>query len=255
MPNHVFNSLNVSGDDKVLKRFIKMAAETESGEKEDFATGKMEKYSAHRHISFNKFIPMPKELDITSDGMVNYLSNPFSGKTPIEQIVDSIKKADAKTVKNFVQAILNLNKYGHCSWYEWNVAHWGTKWNAYDINEPEIVKGSATYHFNTAWSPPIPVVKRMAEIFPALRFELVYEEESDFYGKLVCQDGAVIEDTSGEYTGAYACKDCGYEGGKFHQDGKCPQCGSTSTPLTYDEWEKGQSGKTEENKPKKEKTK
>ena len=40
-------------------------------------------------------------------------------------------------------------------WYNWRVANWGTKWEAYDQSEGDIDKecGYAEFTFNTAWAP------------------------------------------------------------------------------------------------------
>ena len=52
----------------------------------------------------------------------------------------------------------NLAKHGYASWYEWAIATWGTKWDAYDI---ELIDetydsegGHLTVTFDTAWAPP-----------------------------------------------------------------------------------------------------
>jgi hypothetical protein len=57
-------------------------------------------------------------------------------------------------------------------WYEWTCANWGTKWNAIRFC---LEKDEATCFecsFDTAWAPPVPVWKKMGEMFPTLDFEL-----------------------------------------------------------------------------------
>lgn len=58
------------------------------------------------------------------------------------------------------------------NWYDWNVEHWGTKW---DANDPLIAeyfehgKGTPpnqsfiTLTFETAWSPPLPFIQHMVD--------------------------------------------------------------------------------------------
>lgn len=53
--------------------------------------------------------------------------------------------------------------YGVNTWLEWCPKHWGTKWNAYNISVDE---NSIT--FDTAWTTPIPIVNRLAELFPEI---------------------------------------------------------------------------------------
>lgn len=51
-----------------------------------------------------------------------------------------------------------------------------------------------TYHFSTAWSPPVAWVEKVAKDWTDLSFELRYEEGGCcFAGYLVFEDGEVIE--------------------------------------------------------------
>ena len=59
---------------------------------------------------------------------------------------------------------------------KWQVANWGTKWEA---DETELVDEWDTgvcYGFNTAWSPPIALLKSIGPNWPTLKFLLHYEE-------------------------------------------------------------------------------
>jgi hypothetical protein len=92
--------------------------------------------------------------------------------------------------------------------YGWRVANWGTKWRAALVHREEPEAGSAegtvavVFHFDTAWSPPLPVVRKAAELFPSLSFELRYFECGDgFNGMFCCSRGEVDFDESGPYFG------------------------------------------------------
>jgi hypothetical protein len=78
-------------------------------------------------IDFNKLIPMPE-----------YIYQGNLGKEEIE-------------------------KYGKNNWYDWSIENWGTKWNArdsiIDYENKEIT-------FDTAWSPPIPIIEKLTQLFP-----------------------------------------------------------------------------------------
>jgi len=72
--------------------------------------------------------------------------------------------------------------------YEWRVSHWGTKWNAYDVeidpNDPEMTR--TTIEFLTAWSPVSEkmIRKFMVDNHPRLRWEILYAERGlRFYGR------------------------------------------------------------------------
>jgi hypothetical protein len=70
------------------------------------------------------------------------------------------KVGEYHTVHGFVKG----EESGHTeyNWYEWNVKNWGTKWNAYEVSS-EIDGGSISYHFNTAWSIPEPIIHALAD--------------------------------------------------------------------------------------------
>lgn len=75
------------------------------------------------------------------------------------------------------------NRY---NWYDWNVANWGTKWNASDGDgwefTTDVVGTAARVQFSTAWSPPYGVIEALWEKCKALNFEITYswEEEQGF---------------------------------------------------------------------------
>ena len=56
-------------------------------------------------------------------------------------------------------------KYGSNNWYDWRLANWGTKWNAYDceLDASRIKQGILEYRFDTAWGPPAGVCRRLLD--------------------------------------------------------------------------------------------
>lgn len=61
------------------------------------------------------------------------------------------------------------------NWYEFNVREWGTKWDASEVMV-DVFDYETIVHFDTAWSPPIPVIKEIIKQYPDLTFEYDYEE-------------------------------------------------------------------------------
>jgi len=62
-----------------------------------------------------------------------------------------------------------LAKYGAWDWYDWCCGNWGTK------SQPRSVEAETNAHvvkidFLTAWSFPEPIFRKLAEMFPSLRF-------------------------------------------------------------------------------------
>ena len=62
-------------------------------------------------------------------------------------------------------------------WYDWRVENWGTKWEGY---EGRFNEDQTAFSFCTAWSPPLPVIKKLAEI-TGQTLVLGYIEEGMFF--------------------------------------------------------------------------
>ena len=80
-------------------------------------------------------------------------------------------------------------------WYEQRLNKWGTKWTGYDL-----VIGESAIDFFTAWSPPVPVIRKLAELHRDLVFRLEYYECGMAFrgiGTAKWKDGGVLlEDNS-----------------------------------------------------------
>src|SRR5699024_1576954 len=70
---------------------------------------------------------------------------------------------------------LNERDYGAPNWYDWCVAHWGTKWNSYVGHFEDLASGY--FEFSTAWSVPEPIFAKLAEILPEHTIEIHSEDE------------------------------------------------------------------------------
>lgn len=171
MPNHCFNE--VKAKKEILDEIY------------DYEKGK---------ITFNKLIPMPKELeDSVSDGsttikkaMYLYLNG---DKDLLEAKWEANKDAQQKykTFDKMVEHLFEkypkeevirsytcLQKYGTDNWYDWSIEHWGTKWDAYDCQgSPQ----EGTLIFFTAWNPPDEIIKALCKKYPNSDLDWFYEEE------------------------------------------------------------------------------
>ena len=54
-----------------------------------------------------------------------------------------------------------VKKYGYKSWYDWNIAHWGTKWDLCDPTITRLDDNTVEIHCQTAWSPPDEALKTL----------------------------------------------------------------------------------------------
>jgi len=95
----------------------------------------------------------------------------------------------------------NYRMCGYTTWYEWNIANWGTKWNAYETEK----KDEDTISFDTAWSMPEPVMLKLSEMFPEIEFEHWYADED------AGSNTGYVTYKAGEITGGCAYDSCSNE--------------------------------------------
>jgi hypothetical protein len=79
------------------------------------------------------------------------------------------------------------------NWYKWNNENWDTKWNACEVVVDRGIGLYSLIQFNTAWSPPTPVFKAMAEMFPSITFDVEYEEEQGWGGSIKFVNGEAVD--------------------------------------------------------------
>ncbi len=197
MPNWVQNNIKFSGDTAEIKKML----ETIKNDEISFGS-----------IDFNKIIPMPESLNIecgsiTNKGIEmvkNYLESmpeKLKGKegTYEEFIADlrnhSTDISDEKEKKIWdvgVTAVSNLYQYEAPTWYEWRCKNWGTKWNACECTE--VDENAKSISFQTAWSTPFPVMKRLSEMFPniEIRTEFADEDIGQNCGMYTYKGGEII---------------------------------------------------------------
>lgn len=76
-----------------------------------------------------------------------------------------------------------------------------TKWNACECSL-ELGDEKLVYHFETAWSPPCPVILKASEMFPELEFRLEYfEGGAGFKGVFEAKGGKILVDKMSNYRG------------------------------------------------------
>jgi hypothetical protein len=99
---------------------------------------------------------------------------------------EELKAVEARGGASLEEAATK-EKYGYDSWYDWNLAHWGTKWDAGagDLGPIVMTEGKAaevSVSFDTAWSPPIEFYDNMEELGWSI-IAYYYEPGMAFCGK------------------------------------------------------------------------
>jgi hypothetical protein len=177
MPNHCSNNLTVTGNKTKLKEF--------------YETSK----TKDEVLSFNKTIPIPDEIkDMASP--VSIVSKKEYIKAKIKRRIEEKKGKKPlgglpMTKKRHKELI---NKYGFDNWYDWSLANWGTKWDAYETYCEKSIK-ELFYTFDTAWSPPVNWLEKVSKKYPKLRFTLEYREGgAGFEGAAIAENGEISDD-------------------------------------------------------------
>ena len=79
--------------------------------------------------------------------------------------------------------------YAQNNWYDWSVQHWGTKWDACESNIQDNLVA-----FETAWSCPVPVLKKLGEKVGGLLVFFADEDIGSNCGAFfVKKDGSIVD--------------------------------------------------------------
>jgi len=203
MPNHVTNILTITGPEELVAKIkSEIAGSYDDGEP--------------MHIDFNKILPRPGTLNITSGSstsngiaILKYRAGDpsdirkimgFNWATEFESeeaLITYMLEKGTANLEEAQQALDNVRLYGHQDWYSWSTANWGTKWNAYSQNSDE---GSNEISFETAWGTPYPVIEALSRKYPEAVISMRYADE-DFghnVGEYTFQAGDLVEENTPE---------------------------------------------------------
>jgi hypothetical protein len=179
MPNHVTNRLTIIGTEEQVKQ----VREAIKGERDD------------QFLDFNKIAPIPKELEGTISPMRILPQKEYDEqerKIREDDLTDMERQWGLSRGLTQELADEYIAKFGHCDWYGWQNANWGTKWNAYDQNEI----GEDCIEFDTAWSTPYELMVKLSKLFPEIEFQVEYADEDFGYnvGTYTLLDGDSIDE-------------------------------------------------------------
>jgi hypothetical protein len=160
VPNWVSNSLNILGDKAEQLRLAAQVSSNYIMKGQKHVDGKLETVDVEitdEEFSFwNILRPKGKELEKYNESLTGH---GLSGSSPF--------------------------------WYDWNLNNWGTKWDVSDCSS-DSSPDCTSYHFQTAWGPPIEVIVELSKQYPTLTLSLDWDEEQGFGAELVITDGEVI---------------------------------------------------------------
>lgn len=182
MPNYVTNIIKYEGDEDAIRRML------ESIKDDRYGIGT---------IDFNKIILMPESLNIeagsrTDKGLKAYMDfvevYTLAGNVNMDKLGDVPAESEEVflSVRTDIRpdewelgrtAFQNTMRFDSPTWYEWCIRNWGTKWNAYGYEDGRDYSDSPELRFDTAWSAPHPILVRLAELYPSVRFTHEWADE------------------------------------------------------------------------------
>lgn len=196
MPNWCYTKLRVEGDPERLALFQKQYC-LENGA-----------------LQLNRVVPMPPDLAdlggsdlyqarLAMDGEWNeVLASPWFKDAPPEAresrkaLIAWLDREHPEVMRMGRQAARNVQRYGMPTWYEWRNTHWGTKWEIPErgCRLDPVSDTVIEFHFDTAWSPIVPVLHVMTLTYRDLRFRMAYADEGGGFAGLVTADGGSYAD-------------------------------------------------------------
>ena len=147
-------------------------------------------------FSFDAVLPMPQELNVASGSLADmayraaedasarswleHHSWPQEGlSADLSYLLDG--EADPRSYEDALAlgALLRENeeKYGARDWSGWRTEHWGSEWDAV-YTEAAPIPGGMQFSFETPWRAPVPVLWRLAELFPDLTLSGLWAGEA-----------------------------------------------------------------------------
>ena len=108
----------------------------------------------------------------------------------------------------------NREKYGYGSWYDFNTANWGTKWDVNSDNVEIQDANTLTASFDSAWSPPTNAYEQLLEqgfeieafyYEPGMQYVGKWADGIDEYYELGGEDSTTVRASIGEELDDYFC--------------------------------------------------
>ena len=129
---------------------------------------------------FNQLIKEPnwKTIPLKGNEKRNHFEDKPMGEKGELPIIEEIKLSDNEVMKSLRFKSTNVQD---TRWYDWRCQNWDTKWDVPkdNIEITEINNGSIVIGFNTAWSPPIAIYKKLRNKFKDVKIEWWARDEDD----------------------------------------------------------------------------
>lgn len=176
MPNWCSNVVTIEGVEAEVDRLVEFMR------------------SEHGEFDFNKLIPYPEEFR-AADEIHNEIRK-LTWWRPKGRPLSDEEEHKLQELQKIAPEKDGFNSGG----YEWCYENWGTKWPARDTRVDRAFSHKVEYTFDTAWSPPVPVILELATRFPDVNITLDYAECGAAYcGLKEYRSSTDIDDDELEY--------------------------------------------------------
>ena len=128
------------------------------------------------------------KLTVRKHGAIKVLPALYSGTIEYnsidEKLYDILRNFSFKKILSEPKATIDFGKSANLT--EWRWDNWGTRTDAYVVDDPadewqnkdETINLINSFgQFETAWSPPLKVVRKLQKMFPDYSFALDYIDE------------------------------------------------------------------------------
>lgn len=184
MPNHITNILTVSGSPEEVERF-RVTVSTENPELIKLGVEKAkrtvkiyEETEDKSSLGFSAESNYKHAKEIIESGKIPENIFTFEGTIPMPLELDGTVSGSSVPEWQEKNSAELKRKYGADNWYGFDISQYGTKWDAYSVQElRRNDDGSITYCFDTAWSPPSTWLDKTAKMFPSLTFTDAWKDE------------------------------------------------------------------------------
>jgi len=170
MPNHITQYLTIDAPPKHHKTIVKLLRSKNNGD-----------------IDFNRIVRQPLPIALTVSGSTDSIitcKKNFKCGISKKAHNDYLNAPECRIETPITDKMRDkyYEKYGAINWYDWNIKHWGTKWNAYDTELLGIEDRHISYCFNTAWSIPSAYYdqlrKELKKISSSCKFHVKWRDEA-----------------------------------------------------------------------------
>jgi hypothetical protein len=201
MPNHVTNILTISGPEEEVTKFrVKVSTENPDliklyMDRANLTIKRYEETEDKTTLGFDAKSDYERAQGVVGGRAIVYNCFTFEGTIPMPlELEGTVEGSNTPDWQDKITGDL-FNKYGACTWYQFNTKAWGTKWDAYDVQEvKKNDDGSFTYTFDTAWCPPGFWLETTAKMFPTLTFNDAWRSEGGESGVItLCEEEGINE--------------------------------------------------------------